>query len=72
MAVFDSFSQSDIGGEASGRGAAQAVSVAGDDLEELLLVGLTKSGGVSGGSKRRLWSSVDMPSICTMVWLDVF
>lgn len=54
MAVFVSLSQSDIGGEASGLGAAQATSVAGEDLEELLLVGLTKSGGVSGSNKRRL------------------
>lgn len=45
--------------------------MAGEDLEELLLVGLTNSGGVSGGSTRRPGSRADIPTIGTMIWLDV-
>lgn len=52
-----------MGGDARDR-EVQAASVAGDDLEEkVVVVGLANSGGVSGGSKRWPDSTADNPPI---------
>ncbi len=46
--------------------------MAGDDREELLVVGLTNSGGVSGGSSRRPVLGADIPTARTLIYVEAF